>query len=118
MKAADGISQNLQNALNNGVLKRLPLTFLPFVNEQLQKWQYLFPNEQRSVQRLLLYVDSLSVQQSSALFKRVVQLEDKMEVRHWQFSTTEQTIQNSSELARSPYFLDWRRAVQDVFEHC
>ncbi len=116
MKAADGISQNLQNALNNGVLKRLPLTFLPFVNEQLQKWQYLFPNEQRSVQRLLLYVDSLSVQQSSALFKRVVQLEDKMEVRHWQFSTTEQTIQNSSELARSPYFLDWRRAVQDVFE--
>jgi hypothetical protein len=116
MNAADGISQNLQNALNNGVLKRLPLTFLPFVNEQLQKWQYLFQNERRSVRRLLLYVDSLSVQQSFALFKRVVQLEDKMEVRHWQFSTTEQTIQNSSELARSPYFLEWRRAVQDVFD--
>ena len=116
MKAADGLSQNLQNALNNGVLKRLPLTFLPFVNEQLQKWQYLFPNERRSVQRLLLYVDSLSAEQSSALFKDVVQLEEKMDVRHWQFSTTEQTIQNSSELARSPYFLEWRRAVQAVFD--
>ncbi len=116
MKAADGLSQNLQNALNNGVLKRLPLTFLPFVNEQLQKWQYLFPNERRSVQRLLLYVDSLSAERSSALFKDIVQLEEKMDVRHWQFSTTEQTIQNSSLLARSPYFLEWRRAVQAVFD--
>ncbi|MGC1424005.1 MAG: hypothetical protein WA815_16755 [Terracidiphilus sp.] len=116
MKAADGLSQNLQNALNNGVLKRLPLTFLPFVNEQLHKWQYLFPNERRSVQSLLLYVDGLSAEQSSALFKDVVQLEEKMGVRHWQFSTTEQTIQNSSELARSPYFLEWRRAVQAVFD--
>ncbi len=116
MKAADGISQNLQNALNKGVLKRLPLTFLPFVNEQLKKWLYLFPNEQRSVQRLLLYVDGLSAEQSSVLFKDVAQLEEKMGVRHWQFSTTEQTIQNSSELARSPYFLEWRRAVQAVFD--
>ena len=116
MKTAGGLSQSLQNALNNGVLKRLPLTFLPFVNEQLQKWPYLFPNERRSVQGLLLYVDSLSAEQSSALFESVVQLEDKMDVRHWQFSTTEQTIQNSSELARSPYFLEWRRAVQDVFD--
>jgi hypothetical protein len=116
MRTADGLSQNLQNALNNGVLKRLPLTFLPFVNEQLQKWHYLFPNERRSVQGLLLYVDSLSSEQSSALFKNVVELEEKMDVRHWQFSTTEQTIQNSSELARSPYFLEWRRAVQDVFD--
>ncbi|WP_348263038.1 hypothetical protein P8935_00430 [Telmatobacter sp. DSM 110680] len=116
MKTADGLSQNLQDALNNGVLKRLPLTFLPFVNEQLQKWQYLFPNERRSVQGLLLYVDSLSPQQSFALFKNVVQLEEKMDVRHWQFSTTEQTIQNSSQLARSPWFLEWRQAVQAVFD--
>ncbi|MGA8090260.1 MAG: hypothetical protein WCA10_23510 [Terracidiphilus sp.] len=116
MKTADGLSQDLQNALNNGVLKRLPLTFLPFVNEQLKKWQYLFPNERRSVQRLLLYVDGLNAEQSSALFKNVVQLEEKMGVRHWQFSATEQTIQNSSELARSSYFLEWRRAVQAVFD--
>src|SRR5271166_4707688 len=116
MKAADGFGQNLQDALNKGVLRRLPLTFLPFVNEQLQRWKFLFPNERRSVQRLLLYVDNLSVDQSSALFKDVVQLEEKMDVRRWQFSTTEQTIQNSSELARSPYFLEWRRAVQAVFD--
>ncbi len=39
-----------------------------------------------------------------------------MGVSHWQFSTSEQTIQNSSELARSSYFQDWRRAVQAVFD--
>ncbi len=39
-----------------------------------------------------------------------------MGVRHWQFSTSEQTIENSSELARSPYFQAWRRAVQAVFD--
>ena len=59
---------------------------------------------------------SLSPEQSSALFRDVAELEEKMGVRHWQFSTTEQTIQNSSELARSPYFQQWRRAVQAVFD--
>jgi hypothetical protein len=46
----------------------------------------------------------------------VVELEEKMEVRNWEFSTSEQTILNSSQLARSPYFQDWRRAVQVVFD--
>jgi hypothetical protein len=109
-------SDKLQEALNQGVLKRLPLTFLPFVNQQLHQWEFLFPNERRSVERLLLYVAGLTPSQSAALFRGVVELEDKMGVRHWEFSTTEQTIQNSSELARSPYFQEWRRAVQAVFD--
>ncbi len=115
--AATGtVSDRLREALNQGVLKRLPLTFLPFVNQQLNQWEYLFPNERRSVERLLLYVAGLSAEQSAALFRDVVELEDKMGVRHWEFSTTEQTIQNSSELARSPWFQEWRRAVQAVFD--
>jgi hypothetical protein len=109
-------SGKLQEALNQGVLKRLPLTFLPFVNQQLHQWEFLFPNERRSVERLLLYVAVLTPSQSAALFRGVIELEDKMGVRHWEFSTTEQTIQNSSELARSPYFQEWRRAVQAVFD--
>lgn len=116
MAVADKLPNDLESALDKGVLKRLPLTFLPFVNQQLGQWEHLFPNERRSVERLLLYVASLSQEQSSALFRDVVALEDKMDVRHWQFSTSEQTIQNSSELARSPYFQEWRRAVQAVFD--
>jgi hypothetical protein len=116
MRAEDKLPENLQDALSKGLLKRLPLTFLPFVSQQLNQWNYLFPNERQSVQRLLLYVASLSTEQSAALFRDVVELEGKMGVRNWEFSTTEQTILNSSQLARSPYFQDWRRAVQAVFD--
>ena len=116
MAGAGKYPDNIQEALDKGVLKRLPLTFLPFVNQQLHQWEFLFPNERKSVEILLLYVARLSPQESAALFHDVVDLEEKMGVRHWQFSTDEQTIRNSSELARSPYFQDWRRAVQAVFD--
>ena len=116
MRVEEKMTQQLQDALSKGLLKRLPLTFLPFVNQHLNEWEYLFPNERQSVERLLLYVAGLSPEQSAGLFHDVVELEEKMGVRHWQFSTAEQTILNSSQLARSPYFQDWRQAVQAVFD--
>jgi hypothetical protein len=116
MQATEKHSAQLEDALSSGVLKRLPLTFLPFVNQQLGQWEYLFPNERNSVERLLIHIASLKDDESSALFRDIVALEHKMGVRDWQFSTTEQTIENSSELARSPYFQEWRRAVQAVFD--
>jgi hypothetical protein len=116
MRAEQNLPVNLQDALGKGLLNRIPLTFLPFVNQQLNQWDYLFPNERQSVERLLLYVSSLSPGQSADLFRSVVELEGKMGVRHWRFSTTEQTIQNSSQLASSQYFQEWRRAVQAVFD--
>ena len=116
MAEAAEYSPELEAALNQGVLKRLPLTFLPFVNQQLHQWSYLFPNERQSVERLLVYVARLQPAESPALFRDVVDLETRMGVSHWQFSTSEQTIQNSSQLARSPYFQEWRRAVQAVFD--
>ena len=116
MRDKDKLPENLQNALSNGLLKRLPITFLPFVNQQLNQWDHLFPNERQSIERLLLYVAGLSSGQSADLFRDVVEIEEKMGVRKWNFSTTEQTIQNSSLLARSPYFQDWRRAVQAVYD--
>src|SRR5580692_2694199 len=108
MAERGSIPENLKLALDYGVLKRLPVTFLPFVNQQLREWDFLFPNERQSVEHLLLYAASLSAEQSSALFRNVVELEVKMEVRKWNFSTTEQTIENASLLARSPYYQEWR----------
>ena len=116
MRDGNQLSGELQNALSNGLLKRIPLTFLPFVNQQLNQWEFLFPNERQSTERLLLYVASLSPEQSAGLFRNLVELEEKMGVRNWQFATNEQTIKNSSQLASSPYFQDWRRAVQAVFD--
>jgi hypothetical protein len=116
MAERGSIPENLKLTLDNGVLRRLPVTFLPFVNQQLREWDFLFPNERQSVEHLLLYAASLSAEQSSALFRNVVELEVKMEVRKWNFSTTEQTIENASLLARSPYYQEWRSAVQSVFD--
>jgi hypothetical protein len=116
MQVEDKSQREIQDALSKGLLRRLPLTFLPFVNQQLSQWDYLFPNERRSTERLLLFVAGMTPEQSAALFKDVVNLEDKMGVANWEFSTSEQTIQNSSLLARSPYYQDWRRAVQAVFD--
>lgn len=106
----------LQDALNKGLLKRIPLTFLPYVNQQLSQWDFLFPNERQSVERLLLFVAGLTPDQSTKLFRNVVELEDKMGVLNWHFNTNEQTIQNSSLLAASPYFQEWRQAVQAVYD--
>lgn len=117
MRSEDKLPEQVQDALKKGLLKRLPITFLPFTNQQLREWDHLFPHERQSVERLLVYVAGLDEEEFSSLFHNVVQLEEKMGVRHWQqFSTTEQTIENSSLLARSPYFQEWRGAVQGVFD--
>jgi hypothetical protein len=110
------LPSQLQDALNKGLLNRLPITFLPVTRQQLREWEYLFPYERQSILHLLLYLASLSEAQSAALFQEVVQLEEKMGVRTWQFSTNEQTILNASLLARSPYYQEWRKAVQKVFD--
>jgi hypothetical protein len=116
MRSQEKLPEEVQEALSKGLLKRLPMTFLPFTNQQLREWDYLFPYERQSVERLLVYVAGLSEEEFSSLFRDVVRLEEKMGVRRWpQFSTSEQTIENSSLLARSPYFQEWRQAVQAVF---
>ncbi len=116
MGIEQSLPQALQDALDKGLLKRIPLTFLPFVNQQLRQWKTLFPNERQSVERLLLFVAGLTPDQSANLFRNVVELEVKMGVHGWQFNTNEQTIQNSSLLAASPYFQEWRQAVQGVYD--
>src|ERR1035437_1340664 len=116
MQVESKLTEKLQEALSKDLLKRFPLTFLPFINQQLHRWDYLFPNERKSTERLLLYVAQLSPEQSASLFRDVIDLEEEMGVRHWQFSTADQTIQNSSQLSSSPYFQEWRRSVQTVFD--
>ncbi|MFI5098298.1 MAG: hypothetical protein ACHQT6_10030 [Candidatus Acidiferrales bacterium] len=110
------LPEKLQEALDKGLLKRLPITFQPVTRQQLREWDTLFPYERQSILRLLLYLASLNEQQLAELFREVVQIEEKMGVRGWQFSTEEQTILNASLLARSRYYQEWRKAVQKVFD--
>ncbi len=115
-QAKDKIPEKLQQALDEGLLNRLPRTFLPFTRQQLRDWEYLFPHEHKSVENLLVFVASLPRSEAVDLFREVLQLEQKMGVRAWKFSTEEQTILNASLLARSPYYPEWRKAVQKVFD--
>ncbi len=116
MRLEGKLPEQLQDALNKGLLRRLPITFRPFTQQQLRDWDYLFPYERESISRMLLYLAGLSEGQFSDVFREVTQLEEKMGVRGWQFSTDEQTILNASMIARSPYYQEWRRAVQKVFD--
>ncbi|MBZ5514018.1 MAG: hypothetical protein LAN62_04080 [Acidobacteriia bacterium] len=116
MRFEEKLPEEVREALSKGLLKRVPPTFLPFINQHLREWDYLFPYERQSVLRFLVYLAGLSEEECARLFRDVVQLEERMGVRHWPFSTSEQTIQNASLLARSPYYQEWRRAVQKVFD--
>jgi hypothetical protein len=117
MKVDEKVPAQVRQVLEKGLLKRLPATFLPFINQHLRNWQVLFPFEQGYVSRILLYLGSLQDKQCAELFRDIYDLEPRMGVSHWSgFSTQEETIENSSLLARSPYYLQWRREVQKVFD--
>lgn len=75
-EAHDKLPEPLQEALDHGLLKRLPRTFLPFTREQLRDWGYLFPYERNPVVRLLLFVASLSPAETVATFQDVLRDHD------------------------------------------
>jgi len=50
------------------------------------------------------------------LFKPVREVEKKMGVEQWKFSEQGETLENTSLLAHSPYYQEWRAAVQGVFD--
>ena len=101
--------------LKNGIFRHLPTTFQPFFNQQFHSWHVLFPYERRYLLDVLTYLDQLSPDQRSQLFRPVRQLEKTMGVNQWDFSVREQTLEDASLLARSPYYLEWRREVEGVF---
>ncbi len=101
--------------LEKGIVRDLPTTFQPYFNQQARAWENLFPYERQYVLDVLIYLDQLSPDERSKLFAPILQLEEKMGVSRWNFSVQGQTLQDSSLLARSPYYQDWRRAEQEVF---
>lgn len=116
MSSEGKLPVRLQEVIKGDVLERLPRTFLPFVNQQIREWEFSFPYEQRYLLRTLRYLGSLNPEQFAGLFRGVHEIEKRMDVGHWEFSTREQTIENASLLARSPYYQEWRGEVRKVFE--
>jgi hypothetical protein len=96
--------------------RRLPVTMRPSLNQQLADWDSLFPFEQRRLRDFLHGIESFSPSELETLLRPLRTLESKMGVKLWDFSESSDTLENASMLARSPYYQDWRREVQRVFE--
>ena len=106
----------IRRALEHNLIQRLPRTFQPYFNQEMQRWKVKFPYEQRYLELTIGFLDGLSRDQFKTLFSDLRSLEAKMELDPRSFSLQEQTIEGASALARSPYYLAWREEVNKVFE--
>jgi hypothetical protein len=97
-------------------VERLPITFRPFVNEKLTSMDRLFSFERKSIETFLSFIENLSHGEFELLFLPVRTVEKKMGVERWIFSSQGETLENTSLLAHSPYYQEWRQAVQGVFD--
>jgi hypothetical protein len=97
-------------------IARLPMTMRPSLNQQLGQWETLFPYERDRLALFLRGVELLQPASLDALTEPLRVVEAKMGVEKWNFTEATDTIENSSMLARSAYYAEWRREVQRVFE--
>ncbi|MEJ2007054.1 MAG: hypothetical protein P8Z30_02690 [Acidobacteriota bacterium] len=102
--------------LKKGISQDLPTTFQPYFNQQVHSWDFLFPYERQYLLEVLTYLDQLSPDQRLQLFAPIRRLEKAMDVRRWDFSVREQTLEDASLLARSPYYFKWRGEVKKAFD--
>ena len=98
------------------LVHELPLTLRPSMNQQIDQWETLFPFEQTRLSTMLDRLATLSHPAFAALIAPVRAVESKMGVKGWDFSESEDTIENASLLARSSYYAEWRARVQEFYE--
>lgn len=98
------------------LVNRVPVTFRPFLNEQISRMDRLFAFERNSIECFIASLQALSPSEFERLFKPVRDVEKKMGVERWRFSKEGETLENTSLLAHSPYYREWRNAVQGVFD--
>jgi hypothetical protein len=94
---------------------RLPATMQPALNQQVSTWDDLFPFEQKRLVRFLDALLRFEPVELEVLTAHLRLLEASMDVSHWKFSVVADTMSNASQLARSPYYAEWRRDVQKIF---
>lgn len=93
------------------LIPRLPRTFGPALNDQLQQWDMLFPAEQRLLTAQIDWIRKLPEPKLKSLFEPVFEIEQKMDLPR----TAGLTIEGVGILARSPLYPQWRGAVEKVF---
>jgi len=97
------------------LIARLPITMRPSFNQQFAAWDSLFPFEQNQVRHFLRGLGQFQQSALDTLTQPLRELEVRMGVAHWNFSESQDTMENASMLARSEFYADWRKEVQRVF---
>jgi len=96
------------------LIRRLPATFGPALNDQLRQWELLFPAERRQLEAQLKWLAQLPHAEFDKLFAPLVDLESRMDL-HWDSSAAGMSVRDVGILARSPLYPQWRTEVERVF---
>jgi hypothetical protein len=97
------------------LIRRLPATFGPALNDQLRQWKLLFPAEQRQLQTQLDWLSRLPREQFDQLFAPLFDIESRMALPRFDSSTAGLSVRDTGILARSPLYPRWRGEVEKVF---
>jgi hypothetical protein len=97
------------------LIRRLPATFAPALNDQFRQWNLLFPAEQRQIRAQLAWLSRLPPDQFDHLFAHLLDIERRMDLPHWDPKTAGLSVRDSGILARSPLYPQWRAEVERVF---
>jgi hypothetical protein len=116
MNQQETLPDVLRKAREDHLVERLPITFQPFLNQEINRWGTKFPYEQRYLENFVGFIASLSPERLADLFSGVRKVESAMGITEHQFSMREQTMREASILARSPHYLEWRQEIEGVFQ--
>jgi len=116
MNQQETLPDVIRKAQEDHLVDRLPITFQPFLNQEISRWGTKFPYEQRYLECFVGFLESLSPERLAELFGGVRRVETSMGIHTHQFSTHEQTMREASILSRSPHYLEWRQEIDRVFQ--
>jgi hypothetical protein len=96
------------------LVRRLPPTFGPALNDQLRQSKLLFPAERRQLQAQLDWLSHLPHDEFGRLFAPLLEIESRMDLR-WDSSAAGMSVREVGILARSPLYPQWRAEVERIF---
>jgi hypothetical protein len=97
------------------LIRRLPATFGPALNDQFRRWKLLFPAEQRQLRAQVDWLSRLARDQFDQLFAPLLDIEKRMALPRMDSSTAGMSVRDVGILARSPLYPRWRAEVEKVF---
>src|SRR5690348_15861815 len=106
----------IRRALQGNFLKKVPLTFRPWFNQEIQSWLIKFPYERLYLERVTGYLDTLPAEEFELLFRGIRGMESQMNLMLRSLSLEQLTIEGASVLARSPQYHAWREEENRVFD--